>query len=89
VAGFSLFQSELTINMRILPPDMITVLLLPPSYHFMEFSRRKRRLSREFLPEIHIIGDRNHCPGIIFSSITKNLDDAEEDPGLSLNIFLK
>jgi hypothetical protein len=26
---------------KIPPPDMITVLLLPPSYHFPEFSGRK------------------------------------------------
>jgi hypothetical protein len=71
VAGFSQFQPELTITLRILPPDMITVFPLPPSYHFSEFSRRKRRLSRGFLTEIHGIGDRNHCPG--------NLQDNHQD----------
>jgi hypothetical protein len=38
---------------RIPPPDMITVFLLPPSYYFSKDSHPKRRLSSDFLPEIH------------------------------------
>ncbi len=48
---------------RISPPDIIIVLLFPPSYHFPEFSHRKQRLSRRFLPEIQGIRGENHCPG--------------------------
>jgi hypothetical protein len=38
-------KTDLARTEKIPPPDMITVLLLPPPYHFPGFSRRSRPLS--------------------------------------------
>ncbi len=63
VAGFSRLWSVLAEAGRRPPSDMITVLLLPPCYHFPDFSHRKRQLSHRFLAEIHGIEGQNHWPG--------------------------
>jgi hypothetical protein len=50
---------------------MITVFLRSPSYHFPEFSRRKRRLSQEFLPKIDgiiVLGINNNYYSIFLAA---------------------